>query len=94
MDTPRFTVGQTVRLLQSVINRGKSITCQVLQIMPFEGGSFQYRVRGQDERFDRIAREHELAELPPQHAETAQREQPGRGEGLSSPAPQAMKGKG
>jgi hypothetical protein len=65
MDTQRFTVGQTVRLLQSVINRSQSIRCQIMQVMPFDGVCFQYRVRGHDERFDRIAQEHELAEFTP-----------------------------
>jgi hypothetical protein len=73
MDINRFNVGQTVRLLQSVINRNKSIRCQILQIMPFDGICFRYRVKGEQERFDRIAQEHELAEATPLEAETAQR---------------------
>jgi hypothetical protein len=72
MDTHRFNVGQTARLLQSLVNRSKSIRCEILQIMPFDGVCFQYRVRGEDERFDRIAQEHELAELTPLQGETAQ----------------------
>jgi hypothetical protein len=71
MDTHRFNVGQNARLLQSVVNRSKSIPCQILQIMPFDGICFRYRVRGEDERFDRIAQEHELAEMTPLQAETA-----------------------
>jgi hypothetical protein len=91
METHRFRVGQTARLLQSVVNRGKSIPCEILQIMPFDGICFQYRVRGEDERFDRIAREHELAEITPLQAEAAQldwAEKSPLSEG------QAMKGKG
>lgn len=72
MENPRFRVGQTARLLQSVVNRGKSISCEVLQIMPFEGMCFQYRVKGEHERFERIAQEHELAEIIKLHAETTQ----------------------
>jgi hypothetical protein len=75
MDTHRFAVGQTVRLLQSVINRGKSIPCEILQIMPFDGACYQYRVRGEDERFERIAKEHELAEIT---VPEAQRDHPGQ----------------
>lgn len=71
MDTQRFAVGQTVRLRQSVINRGKSIACEIMQVMPFDGVSFQYRVRGEDERFERIAQQHELAEIMPDQAGTA-----------------------
>jgi hypothetical protein len=59
----RFSVGQNVRLMQGAIHRGKSIYCEVVQIMPFDGASFQYRVRAADEQFDRIAKEHELAEV-------------------------------
>jgi hypothetical protein len=62
MDRHRFIVGQTVRLLQSMINRGNSIPCQVLQIMPFDGVSVHYRIRGEGENFERIVQEHELAE--------------------------------
>lgn len=62
MDTHRFIVGQNVRLVQSVLHRGKSIPCEVVQVMPYDGACFQYRVRSTDENFDRIAKEHELAE--------------------------------
>ena len=72
MENPRFSVGQTARLLQSVVNRGKSISCEILQIMPYEGMCFQYRVKGEHERFERIAQEHELAEIIKLYAETTQ----------------------
>jgi hypothetical protein len=52
MATYRFSIGQNVRLMQGAIHRGKSIFCEVVQIMPFDGASFQYR-----------AKEHELAEV-------------------------------
>ena len=81
MDTQRFAVGQTVRLRQSVINRGKSIACEIMQVMPFDGVSFQYRVRGEDERFERIAQQHELAEIMPDQAGTA--DAAGTGAGLT-----------
>ena len=77
MDTQRFVVGQTVRLRQSILNRGKSIECEIMQVMPFDGVSFQYRVRGEDERFERIAQQHELAEIMPEQAETADAAGPG-----------------
>ena len=64
MDTYRFTIGQNVRLMQGATHRGKSISCKVVQLMPFDGGCFQYRVRNAEEPYDRIAKEHELAELP------------------------------
>lgn len=83
MKTHRFSVGQTARLLQSVVNRGKSISCEILQIMPLEGKCFQYRVRGENERFERIAQEHELAEITPLLAETPQMEITGETSGGS-----------
>jgi len=70
MATYRFSVGQNVRLMQGAIHRGKSIYCEVVQIMPFDGASFQYRVRAPDEQFDRIAKEHELAEVSLMEGET------------------------
>lgn len=92
MDTHRFAVGQTVRLLQSVLNRGKSIPCEVLQIMPFDGASYQYRVRGADERFERIAQEHELAELTLPSDETAPSGRSGWAENLTSISAISIKG--
>jgi hypothetical protein len=68
MDIYRFSVGQTVRLMQGAIHRGKSISCEVMQIMPFDGSCYQYRVRGVGEQFDRVAKEFELAELPASEA--------------------------
>lgn len=95
MDTHRFAVGQTVRLLQSVLSRGKSISCEILQIMPVENASFQYRVRGEDERFDRIAQEHELADIPPlpDGTQTARPTLSRPAEKTISVAAHAMKGK-
>lgn len=46
--------------------------------MPFEGESLQYRVRGEHERFERIAQEHELAEITMLKAETVPPDSPGK----------------
>jgi negative regulator of sigma E activity len=62
MSSHRYKVGQNVRLLQSALTRGNSVPCQVLQLMPFDGVCFDYRVHVDGERFDRAAKEHELAE--------------------------------
>jgi len=62
MGSPRYKVGQNVRLLQSALMRGISVPCQVLQLMPFDGICFDYRVHVHGEKFDRAAKEHELAE--------------------------------
>ena len=91
MENPRFRVGQTARLLQSMINRGKSISCEILQIMPYEGMCFQYRVKGEHERFERIAQEHELAEIVKLHAGIGQLD---LAEKFPSAPRQPTKGKG
>lgn len=62
MSSPRYKIGQNVRLLQSALMRGNSVSCQILQLMPFDGICFDYRVHVDGERFDRTAKEHELAE--------------------------------
>jgi hypothetical protein len=89
MATHRFNVGQNVRLLQSVLNRSKSIECEILQIMPREGIGVQYRVRGADERFERIAQEHELAEATLPQIET---DHPGQSGWIEKFTPVAIKG--
>lgn len=94
MDAHRFSIGQTARLLQSMINRGKSISCEILQIMPFDGVGFQYRVRGDQERFDRIVQEHELAEITPLESEAVQLNDPVKDGNPLRMSGQAMKGKG
>lgn len=93
MDTHRFNVAQTARVLQSVINRNKSKRCEILQIMPFDGTCFQYRIRCEDERFDRIAQEHELTEILPLQAEAAQLDNPTGLGAVPSVPRRAMKGK-
>jgi hypothetical protein len=46
------------------LQRGKSISCEIVKLLPFEGAHFQYRVKSTDEAFERIAAEHELWALP------------------------------
>ncbi len=94
MDTHRFNVAQTARLLQSVINRNRSSRCEILQIMPFDGTCFQYRIRCEHERFDRIVQEHELAEITLPQAEAAQLDDPTGSQAAPSVLGHAMKGKG
>jgi hypothetical protein len=61
---PRFHLGQNVRLSLGALQRGKSISCEIVKLLPFEGAHFQYRVKRTDEAFERIAAEHELWALP------------------------------
>jgi hypothetical protein len=39
---------------------GKSLICEIVKLLPFEEGSFQYRVRSADEKHDRTASESSL----------------------------------
>jgi hypothetical protein len=59
----RFQIGQNVRMSLGPMQRIKSISCTIVKILPFEGTFFQYRVKGTDEPFERIANEHELMSL-------------------------------
>jgi hypothetical protein len=59
----RFHMGQNVRLFEP-LQRGKSISCKIVKLLPYEGVHFQYRVKSPDEAFERIAEEHELRALP------------------------------
>ena len=60
----RFHMGQDVRLSLAALQRGKSITCKIVKLLPFEGVHVQYRVKSADEAFERIAEEHELWAVP------------------------------
>ena|SRR6185503_16802146 len=60
----RFHMGQNVRMTLGIMQRGKSIPCQIVKLLPFEGTHYQYRVKGTDEAFERIAEEHELWAMP------------------------------
>ena len=61
---PRFHLGQDVRMSLGAMQRGKSISCKVVRLLPFEGARYQYRVKSTDEAFERIAEEHELWATP------------------------------
>jgi hypothetical protein len=64
MDKHRFRMGQNVRLALGTIHAGKSIACKIVQLLPFDGINFQYRVKSAQEPFDRMANEHELTAMP------------------------------
>jgi hypothetical protein len=64
MDTHRFYVGQNVRLSLGPIHQGNSIACKIAQLLPFDGESFQYRVKNDAESFERMANEHDLTAAP------------------------------
>jgi hypothetical protein len=64
MGRHRFQIGQNVYLSLGAMQRGKSISCKIVKVLPFEGHYYQYRVKSTDEAFERIANEHELIALP------------------------------
>jgi len=61
---PRFHIGQTVRMSLGAMQREKSISCEIVKLLPREGTHYQYRVKSTDEVFERIAEEHELWAMP------------------------------
>jgi hypothetical protein len=65
MDNHRFRIGQQVNLSLGVSSHGRLISCKIVQLLPFDGSSFQYRVKNANEAFERIASEDELAVQQP-----------------------------
>jgi hypothetical protein len=63
MNSHRFQPGQQLQLSLNPVHPGKSIVCTVVQLLPFEDGAFQYRVKCVDEDFDRTASEKDLTAL-------------------------------
>jgi hypothetical protein len=61
--TPRFSIGQRVQLSLGFIHPGKIVSCEIVQLLPFEEGSFQYRVKSPDEKHHRTASEGALTLL-------------------------------
>jgi hypothetical protein len=60
MSEHRYRVGQRVRLSLGIFHPDKSLACEIVQLLPYEGVCFQYRVKNSDEAFDRVANEHDL----------------------------------
>jgi hypothetical protein len=61
MMQPRFAVGQQVRL----IRKFSSIQIEhyvITQAMPYDGHSYEYRIKSEAEKFLRVVKEHELDE--------------------------------
>jgi hypothetical protein len=63
MTKHRFGIGQNVRLSLGIFHPDKYLSCEILQLLPFAGGCFQYRVKSTVEAFDRVANEHDLTAL-------------------------------
>jgi len=64
--THRFAVGQRLSMAPGGrdISRGAS-ACSVVSLLPHEGGPLRYRVRSDNENYERIIDETDLSPLPP-----------------------------
>ncbi len=57
----KFTLGQTVRYTAGPLNRATADgTYKVVKLLPPEGDEYQYRIRNNEEAFERVARESQL----------------------------------
>ena len=57
MSGHKFKIWQLVNYLS---REGASGVYQITQLLPPEGGAFQYRIKNTNEPHERIAKEHEL----------------------------------
>jgi hypothetical protein len=55
----RFKVGQTVSYIPH-FGAGAKSTYKIIQLLPPEGGDFQYRIKSADEAHERVAKESQL----------------------------------
>lgn len=61
MTLPAFTAGQTVSVAPSKQHRPPEGTYRVISAMPLNGGGFQYRIKGDLEKYERVIDERHLA---------------------------------
>ncbi len=64
-----FSVGDTVSYHDG--SMGTSLTCEVVRVMPAEGNSRTYRIRDNNERFERAVPGFTLTLIAPQKADAA-----------------------
>ena len=57
---PKFKVGDTVILKQSIYQNVPGGVCVVTKVLPDRNGQREYRVKSANEEHERIARESEL----------------------------------
>ena len=60
MAQPRFRAGQRVQVTRANGYGGPSGFCSIVTALPRDAGPQQYRVRGDEENFDRIVEEARL----------------------------------
>jgi hypothetical protein len=57
----RFTIGQTVRYIAGPTNRATANgTFKIVKLLPLEGDEHQYRIKHNEEAFERVAKESQL----------------------------------
>ena len=56
----RFEVGQTVSYIPHFGAGAAKSTYKIIQLLPPEGGDFQYRIKSADEAHERVAKESQL----------------------------------
>ena len=61
MTIPHFATGQSVLVAHSKMHRPPLGKYQVIGAMPLPGGGFQYRIKGELEKFERVIDERHLA---------------------------------
>ena len=61
MSTPAFVNGQAVSVAPSRQYRSLQGTYRVVGAMPLDNGGFQYRIKGELEKYERVVDERHLA---------------------------------
>ncbi len=61
MTLPTFAAGQTVSVAPSKQHRPPEGRYRVISAMPLNGGGFQYRIKGDLEKYERVIDERHLA---------------------------------
>ena len=61
MTTPAFAIGQTVMVAQSKTHRQPEGVYRVVGAMPRDNGGYQYRIKGDLEKYERVIDERHLA---------------------------------
>ena len=57
----KYSIGQTVYYTSGMIGRhGGSGNYEVVRLLPYEGGDFQYRIKNVSESYERVAKESQL----------------------------------
>ena len=65
----KFKVGEAVSFVSGLLRAGDGGSYTVTRLLPPVGEEFQYRIKSDRERFERIAQEYELDRTVVQHSE-------------------------